>query len=256
MSTEPTTTPRAGRPARITREQILRAGLEIADSEGLESVSMRRLASALKVQAPSLYNHVRTKEEVLDGAADLMMAEVDTSASDRESWLVGLESWARSYRACLIRHPNMVPWFARGAQRGEQSLRNADRVYGGLIRAGWSARDATLIGAATINLVYGSALGSFAAGFPDDPAAYPESARHLANAHRLRAQSARIDRESFELGLGFHLDGLQRLHQRRVTTDQGSGTVPILPTPDTSTHPDDASTAFGPQHLSRRDAHR
>jgi hypothetical protein len=195
---------------------------------------MRRLADVLKVKAASLYNHVRTKEEVLDGAADLMMAEVDTSACDSASWLLALEQWARSYHACLLRHPNMVPWFARGAQRGEQSLRNADRVYGRLLEAGWSPRDATVIGAATIGLVYGSALGSFAAGFPDDPAAYPASVRHLAKAHKLRANRAGIDRDAFELGLGFHLEGLERLY-RQIIADRGATADPNprpSPTPE------------------------
>ena len=209
----------AGRPPRISRAEIFEAVLGLVDEEGLDAVSMRRVAALVSVQASSLYNHVSTKEELLDGAADQVVAGVDVSAFDTEDWLVALESWARSYYAALARHPKMVPWFARGVRRGERSLRNADRVYGGIVQAGWSRRDATLIGAATVNLIYGAALGSFAAGFPDDPSAYSPSLAHLGEAHLLRRHRAVLDRGSFELGLRLHVNGLERLYRSSVIAD-------------------------------------
>lgn len=216
MTAEPRAERRVGRPPRITREQILEVGLALADSDGLDAVSMRRLAAILGVQPPSLYNHVKTKEEVLDGAADRVMSEVDATSFDTDHWAAALERWARSYYSALVSHPKMIPWFARGAQRGPRSLENADRVAGGLIRAQWSPRDATLIAASTVNLVYGAAFDSFAAGFPDDPSAYPGSIRNLQKAHELRAHSTKIDRDAFELGLRLHLQGLQQLHREVV----------------------------------------
>ncbi|WP_326835312.1 TetR/AcrR family transcriptional regulator C-terminal domain-containing protein [Amycolatopsis rhabdoformis] len=203
---------RAGRPARINREQLVDAVLSLVDAEGLEAVSMRRLAAILDVKSPSLYNHVRTKEELLDLAADSVVATVDATSFDTEHWLVGLERWARSYHEAILGHPNMVPWLARGVQRGEQSLRNVDKVYGGLTRAGWSPRYATLIGSSTRSIVYGSAMGSFAGGFPDDPGAYPSTLEHIVNAHELRSRRDNLDREAFELALRFLLDGAERLH--------------------------------------------
>jgi AcrR family transcriptional regulator len=55
------------------------AALALVDSEGLEAVSTRRLAAELGVTGPSLYNHVGTKEELLDDVVDTVLAEVDTS---------------------------------------------------------------------------------------------------------------------------------------------------------------------------------
>jgi AcrR family transcriptional regulator len=213
----------AGRPPRISRTEIFEAVLGLVDAEGLDAVSMRRVAALVSVQASSLYNHVSTKEELLDGAADQVVAGVDVSAFDTGDWLAALESWARSYHAALAQHPKMVPWFARGVRRGERSLRNADRVYGGIVAAGWSRRDATLIGAATVNLIYGAALGSFAAGFPDDPSAYSPALAHLGDAHRLRSHRAVLDRGSFELGLRLHIDGLERIYR-----STGAGGAPAL----------------------------
>jgi AcrR family transcriptional regulator len=220
--TEGPTGRRVGRPPRINREQLVDAVLHLVDTEGLEAVSMRRLATVLSVKSPSIYNYVKTKEELLDLAADSIVAAVDASSFDTEHWLVALERWARTYYEAIIEHPNMVPWLARGVQRGEQSMRNVDKVYGGLTRAGWSRRYATLIGSATRSIIYGSTMGSFAGGFPDDPAAYPSTLQHIDNAHKLRSRRESLDREAFELALRFLLQGVEELHTENARTQHGS----------------------------------
>ncbi|MGI5509158.1 TetR/AcrR family transcriptional regulator C-terminal domain-containing protein [Streptomyces sp. CA-106131] len=178
------------------------------------------------MKSSSIYNYVRTKEELLDLATDSIVAGVDASSFETEPWLVALERWARSYYEAIIEHPNIVPWLARGVQRGEQSLHNVDRVYGGLTRAGWSPRYATLIGASIRSIIYGSAMNSFAGGFPDDPAAYPQTLNHIVNAHELRGCNKCLDREAFELALRILLQGLERLHAEIVSsaTDGESST--------------------------------
>ena len=98
---------------RLSPDAIRRAGLEIIDADGLEELSMRRLADRLGVRAASLYNHVRTKDELLHEIADGVMAELDVSGFDVD-WPTGLRTWARSYRAALASHPNLVPFLATG----------------------------------------------------------------------------------------------------------------------------------------------
>lgn len=212
MTTQSEPVRRVGRPPRLSRQQLVDAVILLVDQEGLEAVSMRRLATELKVKSPSIYNYVKTKDELLDLAADSIVAAVDASSFETEPWLVALERWARSYYEAILEHPNMVPWLARGVQRGEQSMQNVDKVLGGLTRAGWSPKYVTLIGASTRAMIYGSTMGSFAGGFPDDPGAYPRSLQHITNAHELRARRRAIDREAFELALRFLLDGVQKLH--------------------------------------------
>jgi AcrR family transcriptional regulator len=214
---------RVGRPPRLSRAQLVDVVIHLVDEEGLEAVSMRRLAAVLDVKSPSIYNYVRTKEELLDLAADSIVASVDASSFDSEHWLVALERWAHTYYEAIIEHPNMVPWLARGVQRGEQSMRNVDKVLGGLTRAGWPPKYVTLIGASARGIIYGSAMGSFAGGFPDDPAAYPSSLMHIVNAHELRARRKSIDREAFELALRFLLEGVERLHAEVIASRSGQG---------------------------------
>lgn len=104
----------------LSRSLIVEAAGALVDGEGLEAVSTRRLAAALGVSGPSLYNHFRTKDEILDAVADAVSARVDLSmfeAGDGREWQVALRDWAHSYRAALSDHPNIVPVLARGPGR-------------------------------------------------------------------------------------------------------------------------------------------
>ena len=77
----------------LSRERIVERALAIIDADGLEELSTRRLARDLAVRAPSLYNHFATKEEILDAAANAIMAGVDLSMFGREEWPVALARW-------------------------------------------------------------------------------------------------------------------------------------------------------------------
>src|ERR1700753_3014245 len=149
----------------LTRQRIVDAASALVDAEGLEALSMRRLATELGVQGPSLYNHFATKAEILDAVADAVVEQVDVSACGRYDWAEALRRWARSYHAVLCAHPNIVPFFAHGPGRRPAGLAMADVVYGALIDGGWPPARATHIGALMRYLVTGSALGSFALGF-------------------------------------------------------------------------------------------
>ncbi|WIM98803.1 TetR family transcriptional regulator [Actinoplanes oblitus] len=191
----------------LSKPGIRAAALEIIDRAGLEGLSMRKLATALTVSAPALYFHYPTKEQLLDDVAGEIMEKVDVSAF-ADGWREGLLGWARSYRAALAEHPNIVPFLAHGPGQRDASLRRADAVHGGLVAAGWPARDATMIGASTKYLVIGAAMGSFSRGFVDDVQVYLDRYPALGDAHRLREHADAVDRDSFEFALLTFVDGL------------------------------------------------
>lgn len=203
--------PRPSTP-RLSRDQIVARALNIIDDGGLHALSMRRLADELGVKAASLYNHVATKDELLDEVASELMEQVDVSGFDGTDWAAALIRWARSYRAAFAAHPNIVPFLAYGPARRPTSLRRADAVHGGLTRAGWPPRDATLIGAAVKYLVIGAAMGSFSGGFIDDVQVYLDHYPNLERAHLLREHAAEVDTDSFELALHALVDGLRHRH--------------------------------------------
>ncbi|AXK37383.1 TetR/AcrR family transcriptional regulator [Streptomyces armeniacus] len=193
----------------LSRERIVACALALVDAEGLQAVSTRRLAAELGVSGPSLYNHFRTKDEILDAVADTVCADVDLSMfEDGTGWREALTRWARSYRAALTAHPNIVPFLAQGPGRRPSQLRMADAVFGTLTGAGWSRVQATHIGAMMRYFVAGSALGSFARGFVDDAELYARDYPHLDEAHLLADYQQRVDDGAFETGLRALLDGL------------------------------------------------
>ncbi len=110
-------TQRAGRP--LTREILFERALAIVDYEGLEALTMRRLAADVGVRAPSLYNHVSGKEDLLEGALAVMRSEVRPPPSHRPGdWKEPLAAIFSEYRRVLSSHPNMMP-FAGHRLHGE-----------------------------------------------------------------------------------------------------------------------------------------
>ena len=153
----------------LSRDRIVDAARGLIDAEGLAALSTRRLAAELGVSGPSLYNHFRTKDQILEAVADSVSAQVDLSMfEDGRDWRAALHDWAVSYRAALTLHPNIVPVLARGPGRRPAGLRLADAMFGAMVDAGWPPAQATSIGALMRYFIMGSALGSFAGGFVDD----------------------------------------------------------------------------------------
>ena len=88
----------------LTRDRVLRAAVELADRDGIESLSMRRLANELGAGAMSLYNHVADKEDLLNGMVDEIVDEIDSPLRDA-SWKKTMRQRVLSARQVLLRHP-------------------------------------------------------------------------------------------------------------------------------------------------------
>ncbi len=88
----------------LTREEILRTGLRLVDQEGLEALTMRKLAQILRVDPMTIYRHVENKEALLSGLAEALWAEVQVP--DNPSWEAILASLARSLRGLAHAHPH------------------------------------------------------------------------------------------------------------------------------------------------------
>jgi AcrR family transcriptional regulator len=97
----------------ISRRETLAAALRIVDEEGLDNLSIRRLAFELNVNGASLYHHFKNKEEILIGAATLALDAVRTPGNADQDWRVWLLSNTRKYRQALLSHPELVPILLR-----------------------------------------------------------------------------------------------------------------------------------------------
>ncbi len=103
MSESAAGAPGGRRRARLTRERILDAAIALADREGVDPLSMRRLADELGVVPMALYKHIANKEELLDGMVDVVIREIEPPAGDGE-WKPAIRRRILSARSALLRH--------------------------------------------------------------------------------------------------------------------------------------------------------
>lgn len=100
--------PRAGA-APLSREKILEAGLRIVDEDGLEALTMRRLAAVLEVNPMSLYHHLPGKAAVIAGLVELVFSRMEMpTAAEHAAWQDRLRLAAQAYRGVLRAHPNLA----------------------------------------------------------------------------------------------------------------------------------------------------
>jgi len=148
-----------GRPPRplLTRDGIMQAALSLVDEEGAAALSTTRIAARLGVKGPSLYNYVASRDEIIDGIGDLIVAEMELDPTV-QPWTAALESWARSYRAALARHPNTVPLLASRPTRSVAALQAYACAFATLRAAGWPEEHLLSIVQSLEYLLIGSAL--------------------------------------------------------------------------------------------------
>src|SRR3954452_6153028 len=107
--------------APVNLERVVTAALTVADSEGMDAVTMRRLARELGVEAASLYHHVHGKDEILDGLVELVAAEIERPRPSTD-WRTAISERARNTRGCLRRHPWAVSLMASRTSPGPATL--------------------------------------------------------------------------------------------------------------------------------------
>ncbi len=192
----------------LSRRGIAEAALELIDGEGLERLTMRKLASHLGVEGASLYHHIASRDDLLDEVSALINEEIAPVKPDPDAtWQTNLAEAAREYRRAFARHPEVLGVIMRRPVRTRSALTTYDRLFTILLAAGWDGAEASAIMAALDYLVLGSGILRFTAGFEQPVEEYeqdhPSLARALAAADR-----ATLDDRGFELGLRALLAGL------------------------------------------------
>jgi AcrR family transcriptional regulator len=210
----------------LSRERILGTAVAFADRQGVDSLSMRRLAQELDVVPMALYKHLANKEEMLDGMLDVVVGEIDPPRTDTD-WKTAVRERILSARRALLRHP----WASRVMETRTQPtpvvMAYMDSMIGMFVAGGFS-----------IDLTHHvlHAMGSRLMGFsqelftdqsdPDTPmqpemieamaATYPSIYElYLAVSHD---DSSVVgpgcdDQSEFEFSLDLMLDGIERLRQ-------------------------------------------
>jgi AcrR family transcriptional regulator len=132
------------RPAKapLSEEAIVDAALSILKAEGLEAVSMRRVAAALDTGPGSLYVYVEGRDGLLAAMFDRIIAEVRLEKPDPSRWRAQLHSLLERLRAALVAHPGMAAATMVDPPRTEVSMRLLENILGILLAGGLDAQDA------------------------------------------------------------------------------------------------------------------
>jgi AcrR family transcriptional regulator len=209
----------AGTP--LSKERVLRAGVALADREGLDALTMRRLAREVGAGAMTLYHYVANKDDLLDGMVDVVFSEIDLPAADA-GWRTAMRQRAASVRRALARHPWATGLMELRTKPGPASLRHHEAVLDCMRAAGFSIADATHAYWLLDSYIYGFAIQEASLPFgtpeqlaemaefvlPQVPAAdYPR----LNEAAAASLEAGYDYTDEFEFGLELILDGLERL---------------------------------------------
>lgn len=202
------------------------AAVELADEDGIEALSMRKLAQALGVEAMSLYHHVANKDELLDAMVDVVFTEVDLPAADGP-WMVEVRGRCTSLREVLLRHPWAVGRLDSRRNPGMATLVHHDAVIGCLRAGGFTVRKAALAFATLDAYVFGFVVQQL--GLPMEPgedtaelaaeilaSAPTDALPHLAEmAAEYVALPGYEFANEFEPGLDLILEALDRTRRKR-----------------------------------------
>jgi TetR/AcrR family tetracycline transcriptional repressor len=143
----------------LTPQTVVAGALSLADSEGLEAVTIRRLANELGVTPMALYWHFRSKDELLDGMAARILEEVDPSVDGSAAWQEQLRMLLGSMLAVLRAHPTTAILLSTRTASSEGSLRATEVALDVLRRGGFSPAEATQVArhalSTVVNLVSG-----------------------------------------------------------------------------------------------------
>ncbi len=136
---------------RLSQAAVVDRGLALADAEGLEAVTIRRLASDLGVTPMALYWHFRNKEELLAGLADRVWAEIDVNVDPQAGWLDQLRRLLESLVAVLRAHPSASSLLLEGEKRTSDAAQVAiETTLQVLHRGGFSPEYAASIARSTL----------------------------------------------------------------------------------------------------------
>lgn len=212
----------AERRQQLTRERVVAAAIELADRDGIESISMRRLAQELGVEAMSLYTHVRNKEDLFDGMVDAVISEIPMSA-EGAGWKTALRQMVLAARGVVLAHRWVPRVIETRTAPGPGALRYFNAVIGVFREGGFSIAQTHH----ALHILGSRALGFTQDLFDDSGELEPEAAASLAS--QLGATHPYVvemslavthggvlgrcdDDAEFEFALDFILDGLDRLH--------------------------------------------
>ncbi|MFJ2030885.1 TetR/AcrR family transcriptional regulator [Streptosporangium sp. NPDC087985] len=219
--------PRTAKSSTLSRAQIVRVAVQLLDAEGLEALSMRRLATRLGSGATSIYWHVATKDDLLELVLDEVYGEFTILDAEETTWHDAASSFAYGMRQALLRHPWAITLVGTLPAIGPNAMRLMSRLARTFEHAGFRGPDQDYAASALLSYVMGvttpeiswKALLAKAGLGPDEwnaavqpavrraAADYPELIARYTEFSEMDVDTSRA--LNFDFGLTCLLDGLQ-----------------------------------------------
>jgi AcrR family transcriptional regulator len=162
------------RTGRLGREVVIERALALADADGLDALTIRRLADELGVTPMALYWHFRNKDELIDGLAEYLFAQVqlpaEPSQPDGVDWAAAMRELQVAFVAALRPHPAVAPLARDRVLASRPGLVLAERSLGLLRRAGFSAEQSAELGGYLLGAVVTLVTAEPGRAGPDDEA--------------------------------------------------------------------------------------
>jgi TetR/AcrR family tetracycline transcriptional repressor len=211
-----------GTRAGLTADAVLEAGRDLVEREGVEALTMRRLADRLGVAPNSLYSHFADKSALLDGILDSLLAEIEVPNVDRLDWRGGLIVLMTRSRSMLLDHADLLPHLFSRPMRGPQATRLGEATLALLARGGIEGIPAVDALRALLTFTFGSvALDAPRRAERDPDARRRASAAALASdpsTPRMAELADPLSRPpadgTFQTGLSWLIDGIERTSGR------------------------------------------
>jgi AcrR family transcriptional regulator len=142
----------------LSRDRIVDAALALGDAEGLDQVTMPRLAARLGVGTMSLYRHVKDKDDLLDGVAERVLRGVDVPPGAEDDWEGRVVGYVRRLRDQALAHPALAGLLAERGLTVAPVFAQLEEVFGVLKAAGFPPADAVRTFYALLTYVFGFVL--------------------------------------------------------------------------------------------------
>lgn len=158
-------TPKRGRPssAKLSRENISYAALEIVDESGWDALTMTALARKLHVRAPSIYHHIESQAELVHLVRQIIVQDIASAELENLGWEDAIRTFGVSYHKAFLKHPNTIQMLSVTPIRDVNTFQMYEAFVSALDRAGWSGDKALEILVAIEYLALGSAFEANAA---------------------------------------------------------------------------------------------
>lgn len=142
----------------LSRELIVRTAVAMIERDGINAVSMRRLAAELGTGAMSLYNHVPNKAALLNAVAEHILADLRFTVDPATDWREAARSMARAFREVAQRYPRSVMVVVSRQPNSAEGMRAVEQALATARAAGFHGRTAVRVMRAVVNYVLGCLL--------------------------------------------------------------------------------------------------